>query len=235
MTNPFAILWKSVVNVYDDLFPMVGMNLLWLVISIPIALVIWGVFILVHVPGDLAVLLAMLVAVLAPSPASVGIHNYANLLVKEERVEFELFWTGLRTYWRRSLALLAIAVVVAAVLGVNIVFYFLTESTILRVFAILWVYAMALWFIMVLYMNPLLIEQENKSIKLILRNAFVLALDNLIPSLVLLIVLVLVSVLSIGIALLVALLAASFAATVETRAVLTYLEKYRARAANRTP
>ena len=84
MTNPFSVLWRSAVNVYDELFPMVGMNLLWLLLSIPLVLVVWALFTLLHVPSDLAILLALVLALLGPSPASLGIHNFANQLVKEE-------------------------------------------------------------------------------------------------------------------------------------------------------
>jgi uncharacterized membrane protein YesL len=227
--NPFAILWKSVVDVYDNLFPMVGMNLLWLLGSIPVVVVVTGVLILLQLPSTIAFSVALLFAVLAPSPASVGVHTYANHLVKEDRVEFELFWSGLRSLWSRSLALLAIGVAGAALLGVNLYFYLTNGTQILRYLAILWLYGLILWTMMLLYMNPLLVEQENKSLKLIVRNAFVLCLDNLIPSVVILVVLLALSVVSIGITLLVALLTGSFVAVVETRAVVTYLEKYRSR------
>ena len=229
--NPFAILWKSVVDVYDNLFPMVGMNLLWLLVSIPVVIVVTGVLMLFQLPSTIAFSVALLFAVLAPSPASVGVHVYANHLVKEDRVEFELFWSGLRSLWSRSLALLAIGVAGAALLGVNLYFYLTNDTQILHYLAILWLYGLILWAMMLLYMNPLLVEQENKSLKLIVRNAFVLCLDNLIPSVIILVVLLALSILSIGITLLVALLTGSFVAVVETRAVVTYLEKYRSRAA----
>ncbi|HLH72447.1 MAG TPA: hypothetical protein VKX96_04115 [Chloroflexota bacterium] len=234
MINPFTILWKSVVDVYGELFPMVGMNVLWLILSIPIVLVVTLVLMLFKVPGELALPIALLFALLAPSPSSVGIQNYVNQLVKEERVEFDLFWAGLRTLWRPSLILLGISVFGTALLGVNLMFYLSSSLTVLHYFAILWLYAIVVWIIMMLYMNPLLVEQENKSIKLIVRNSFLLAVDNVIPSLVLVVVLLVLSAVSIGITLLVALLTASLAATVETRAVLSYLEKYRLRAAKQS-
>lgn len=229
MVNPLAILWKSVVNCYDDLFPVVGMNLLWLLISVPVVAVIVLVLTLFGLPPEGSFLVAILLAMILPSPASLGIHLYANLLVKEERVEFDLFWSGLRTYWKRGLVLFAIGFAGLALLGVNLVFYATNQSSVLKLVSILWIYAIVLWLMMQLYINPLLVEQEDKSIKLILRNAFVLTLDNLVPSAILLIILVVLSAVSVGIALLVALLTGSFLAIVETRAVLTYLEKYRAR------
>ncbi|HEX5416098.1 MAG TPA: hypothetical protein VFZ25_10560 [Chloroflexota bacterium] len=230
--NPVAILWRSVVDVYDNLFPMVGMNLLWLVLSIPLVVVVSGVLVLFQVEPTLAGLLALLLAMLAPSPASVGIHNYVSQIAKDERVEFDLFWAGLKTYWRKSLLLFGISIVMLVLLGVNLYFYLTNSATWLHYLAILWFYAGIVWLIMLTNMAALLVEQEDKGIKLILRNAFLLALDNAIPSIVLLIVLLVIGVVSIGITLLVALLGGAFVATVQTRAVQTYLEKYRARAAS---
>jgi len=232
--NPFTILWKSAVDVYSELFPMVGMNVLWLLLSIPVVVVVTLVLILFKVPGELALPISLLFALLAPSPSSVGIHNYVNQQVKEERVEFELFWSGLRRFWRPSLMLLGIGVFGTALLSVNLVFYLTSPLTVLHYFGILWLYAILLWIVMMLYMNPLLVEQENKSVKLIVRNAFLLSVDNVVPSLVLVVILVLLSAVSIGITLLVALLTASYASSVETRAVLSYLEKYRMKAAKQS-
>ncbi|MGH7862307.1 MAG: hypothetical protein ACREOS_08720 [Candidatus Dormibacteraceae bacterium] len=235
MVNPFAIIWRGIVDVYGDLFPMVGMNLLWLLISIPIVGVITLILVLFRVPGELAFPVALLFAVIAPNPASVGIHNYANQLAKEERVEFDLFWTGLKRLGKRSLVLLVIGLIGTVLLGVNLAFYLNSGIQVLHYLAILWFYVLILWLTMLMYMNPLLVEQQTKSYKLILRNSFVLALDNIIPSLLLLIVVVALSVASIVVTLLIALVSGALVADVQTRAVLAYLEKYEARAARRSP
>ena len=235
MVNPFTIIWRAIVDVYSELFPMVGMNLLWLLISIPLVAVITLILVLFRVPGELAFPIGLLFAVIAPSPASVGIHNYANQLAKEERVEFELFWTGFKKLGRRSLVLLAISLVVTVLLGVNLAFYLNSSVQVLHYLAILWFYVIILWFTMMMYMNPLLVEQQTKSYKLILRNCFILALDNIIPSLLLLIVLVALSVASIVVTLLIALVSGALVADVQTRAVLAYLEKYETRAARHSP
>ncbi|MBX6771117.1 MAG: hypothetical protein IRY83_05285 [Chloroflexi bacterium] len=235
MVNPFVIIWRGIADVYNELFPMVGMNLLWLIISIPIVGVITLVLAIFRLPGEVAFPLALLFAILGPNPAAVGIHTYVNQLAKDERVEFELFWSGLKQLGPRGVLLLAVAVVVTLLLAVNLVFYLNSSVRILQYLAILWLYVMLLWFMMMLYMNPLLVEQQTKSIRLIIRNAFVLALDNIVPSIILLIVLVVVSAVSIAITLLIALVSGALVADVQTRAVLAYLEKYERRAAKQAP
>jgi uncharacterized membrane protein YesL len=229
--NPLAIIWRGVVEVYDNLFPLVGMNLLWLVLSIPLVVVVTGLLLVFRLENTIAFPIALLFAILAPNPASVGILTYANHLLNEEVVEFGLFWSGLRELWWRSLILSLIGVLGTAILGVNIYFYLNSQVEVLHLFAILWIYGLIIWAMMLLYMGPLLVEQQNKSIRLILKNAFLLCVDNLPTTAVILIILIALSVASILITLLVALVTGSFVAMVETKAVFAFLEKYRARAA----
>jgi uncharacterized membrane protein YesL len=141
-----------------------------------------------------------------------------------------MYWTALREYWWRASLLVLLGLVVDLLLFVNIRFYLENEGVI-KFLAILWIYALILWSMMLLYMNPLLIEQSDKSFRLIVRNAFLLCIDNPIPSIVIFLVLAVVSVVSIGIAIFIALVTGSYVAATETRSVLTFLEKIRARAA----
>lgn len=229
--NPFALIWKSIKEVYDNLFPLVGMNLLWLVLSVPLIILVSGILLVFRLDSTAAFTAATLFATLGPNPASIGIHRFANGLVHEEIIDFSLYWSGLRDYWRRSLVLSLLGVIGTSILGVNLYFYLSTDSQVLHIFAILWLYAIILWAMMLLYMAPLLVEQQNKGIFLIVKNAFLLAIDNLPSSFVILVVLLAISLVSIPIALLLALVTAAFVAMVETQAVNAYLEKYRMRAA----
>jgi uncharacterized membrane protein YesL len=229
--NPFGLLWKSVREVYDNLFPLVGMNLLWLVLSVPLLVVVSGILLVFRLDNTAAITASILFATLGPNPASIGIHRYANGLVHEQIIDFSLYWSGLRQYWRRCLVLALIGVVGSGILGVNLYFYLTADSQLLHIFAILWLYAIVLWAMMLLYMGPLLVEQENKGIFLIVKNSFLLALDNLPTSFVILVVMIAICLVSIPIALLLALVTSSFVAMVETQAVFAYLEKYRMRAA----
>ncbi len=208
---------------------MVGMNLVWVVASVPVVFVLTILLMAMGIDNVWAFSIALMFGVIGPNPAAVGIHNFANQLVKEERVEFSLFWSGLRSYWRRATVLTGIGAGGLGLLGVNLYFYWVNTAPPIRYIAVLWVYAIIFWSTMILFFNPLLIEQEDKSLKLILRNAFLLALDNFFPTLAIFIILLVLSAISIGVTLLVALVGGAFAADLATRMTLTYLDKYRAR------
>jgi uncharacterized membrane protein YesL len=232
-------IWAGILDGYNELFPIVGMNLLWLIFNIPLGflglVVIQVITIAMGVEEDARQSVALvfslvyaLLLVIGPNPVAAGIHLWANRLVKEERVEFSLFWEGLRTYLGRALALFAIAAVGLFLLIANALFYLRSDLTALRIFGIIWLYAIVLWLAMQMYALPLLIEQDDKRLRLVLRNALFLTMSNVLPSLILLVVLAVLVVLSIGLTLLIALLTGSVVALIETRALQLLLERYRA-------
>ena len=61
---------------------------------------------------------------------------------------------------------------------IGFIFYFNQTQSALRFVAFPIFYIMLLWVSMQLYLFPLLIEQEDKRIRLVFRNAVVLALGN---------------------------------------------------------
>lgn len=238
MGRAFRAIWLGIVDAYGELFPVVGMNLLWLLFNIPIVMV--GMLVIQLGVGMLSLaedaasattlVLALLFAVLlviGPNPAASGIHLWANRLAKEERVEFGLFWEGLRTYLRPALLLFLISFLGFLLLFSNAIFYLTSETTALRIFGILWLYAILIWFAMQIYMLPLLVEQEDKRLSLVLRNSFFLTISNAIPTLVLLVVCALLVFLSLGITLLIALVTGSLVVLIAARALQLILERYR--------
>src|SRR5207248_706167 len=97
----------------------------------------------------------------------------------------------------------------------------------LKIFGIVWLYAIVVWLAMQLYMMPLLIEQDDKRVRLVLRNSFFLTMAHILPTMILLVVLSILVVISVAVTLLVALLTASVVALVMARALQMMLERYR--------
>jgi uncharacterized membrane protein YesL len=236
MTKAFRIVWRSIVDVYGELFSMVGMNLIWVVLSLVVAFVFALPVALASAilapNADLGLfpfLPLILLVVIGPNPVSAGLHNYASQVAQDERVEFSLFWSGLRKYWLRGLALFAISVLGTIVVVGNVGFYLSSENQILRIIGIILLYVTYFWLTIQIYLMPLLIEQENKSLKLVFRNAALLAADNPFFTLVVFLVIVIFSALSFVLPVLVMLLTGSLVAMIESRATQVLLEKYRGR------
>ena len=185
--NPFAITWTSIKDVYDELYRIIGMNLMWfavsavmfVVINVIIA-VIWGESIV----ASFAIGVTGLILVIGPNPAAAGLHYFTRHIVKDEILHFSFFWEGLRMFWRKATYIFLISLGVAGILLVNMGFYFDRgqENVIFTGVAVFIGWVTVVWLMMQPYMLPMLIEQEDKRILIVLRNSLLLALDNIILS-----------------------------------------------------
>lgn len=237
MGKALSIAWRGVADSYNELFPIVGMNLIWFGLNILLALLFSPVLYLAvgfGVPPELASIALLILIMIAPNPAAAGIHNYANQLVKEELVDFSLVWEGLRRYWAKALLLFTIGVLGLAMLVANAAFYLSNESQILKIVGVIWIYALYLWLSLQIYLLPLLVEQEVKSLKIVYRNAALLAIDNPLVTFTLFVLFLVLTGVSLALPILITLVAGSLIGVIQHRAVLTLLEKYRARSSGQT-
>jgi uncharacterized membrane protein YesL len=69
-------------------------------------------------------------------------------------------------------------VIVSLTLLVNLYFYGRYAGLTFRLLQIVFVYFLAIWFLMQLYIFPLLLEQEERSLRLAMRNAVILVLRH---------------------------------------------------------
>ena len=185
--NPFAITWTSIKDVYDELYRIIGMNLMWFAVSAVmfavinvIIAVIWGESII----ASFAIGVTGLILVIGPNPAAAGLHYFTRHIVKDEILHFSFFWEGLRMFWRKATYIFLISLGVAGILLVNMGFYFDRgqENVIFTGVAVFIGWVTVVWLMMQPYMLPMLIEQEDKRILIVLRNSLLLALDNIILS-----------------------------------------------------
>lgn len=125
---------------------------------------------------------ALLVGIL-PNPCTAGVQAVAHELAAGGDVSFRDHWRGFKRYGRpAALAWLASLLVTAVILG-NLAFYARAVGSgtgalhaIAPVLFLVWLIPCTLWVAMHLYVFPLLIEQDVKSIRLVYRNAALMAL-----------------------------------------------------------
>jgi uncharacterized membrane protein YesL len=156
MGSAFRAIGRSFRDWWDEMFLMVGVNLMWALLALPVVTLF---------------------------PASMGAAYLTYEKVRGRRVEFDLFWKGFRRYFGKSWALGAINTVVTLLILVNIVFY-LQQPSWLFYLTIIWLYVLLIWMGIIIYVFPLAIEQDDKSVKLIYRNAALLALGRPVFTLV---------------------------------------------------
>jgi uncharacterized membrane protein YesL len=144
-----GVIRQALLEAYDDFARLVVFNLLWLLLSLPL--------------------------VTAP-PAAAGLYHATRELALRRPVDWHTFFEGFRQHfwlsWRWGLPNL----LVAGVLGFNAWFYGqlqqpwtpLVQGALLGLFV--------LWLLLQLYTFPLLLAQQDRRLRVALRNSLVLYL-----------------------------------------------------------
>jgi uncharacterized membrane protein YesL len=164
---------------------MRGMEAAWLVFMASIRLTFQRIGLLL-VTNSLWWLLSL--PLLTWPPATAGLYHVARRLTRPEEAEettWRHFFDGFRQYWLRSWQLMGLNLLLGGVIVVSFLFYLAREQLALRLVAAPVFYILLLWLGMQLYLFPLLIEQQQKDIRLVFKNAFILALGNVTFTLVL--------------------------------------------------
>lgn len=191
MRDAISVYGRAILDLYEEWFSLIGANLICFVCFIPGLITLLnlttavGLF-TVESPQLLAAsrfasIPLTVISVLCSGPALAAVHNLTNPISHERRIDFAYFWDGFKRYYVKSWGILALWVVVAVTLAANVWFYRMwwqqgTQIAILPVILFLWI--MVLWLCIEPYLFPLLLEQEDKSVLLIFKNAVLLALVN---------------------------------------------------------
>jgi len=180
----FSITWRALVGYYNDLFFLFGMCLLWWAcggIFVGAAFIAtWGLL-QVNGPWWLAPLLAI-----PAGPATAALANVARRTSRELHADHTVFLEGLRSYWRRALALSAISMTILTLLLLNLAFYSAQGSRLLWLLTFIWVYLSAFWIVVQLYLYPVLVGLEAPSIRGAFRMAAAMTLAKPLFSVLLL-------------------------------------------------
>ncbi len=152
MLRALSLLRASLSIWYYELFVFIGVNLVWLLLSI---------------------------LILPLGPATGGLFYVASQAAKEEPVTFGLFWVGFKRYLTKGWQVMLVILVVSFLMIVNVNFYLASPSSIMNVIGIIWIYVVVFWTLLLIFPFPLLMEMETPKITTLFRNAALLVLDNL--------------------------------------------------------
>jgi uncharacterized membrane protein YesL len=223
MKRALQVAWFTVRAVYDELFVLGGMGLIWFLATLAAP---YGVLALLGLLSPLAGWIGGLLAllVLAP-PATGGIYHVASYIAREKRIEFGYYWEGVKATAPISWVIGGIVVASGAILVVDVVFYLTSENTIFAVVGFLGLWALLFWLTVQVYLLPLAIMQEDKRIKVILKNASLLTLAYPFFALVTLVIAVLTAALSVAVVVLLVTVWMPFVAVLFSRATRSSLDQ----------
>ena len=146
----FVVMGRTLKAAYDELFLCVFLSIMWWIGTI---------------------------LILPAAPATAGLHYVANRIANYKRVDTSFFWEGARMYIGRGWLLYLINLLLPVIILTSIVFYLGTTGW-LRVFGFICIWLFIFALMIGQYYFPLFWQQDEPNIKLVLRNAVLLALQH---------------------------------------------------------
>jgi uncharacterized membrane protein YesL len=167
----FRILWLSIKDIFDELFSLVLINLLWVLISAPLVLL---AVVLLSAGSTTLSAVVMLLAVLPMAPSNAGLYTVAQRVTEGRVISWRLFFEGFREYLLLSWQLYGLWMIGLLIIVTNLGFYSRMNSSIGSVLLVLFLYFLLVWFGLLIYIGPLMLLQTDKRIRVIARNAFLM-------------------------------------------------------------
>lgn len=195
MVDALKVTWQSLKDLWDEFVFLIMLNVVW---GLSILLALAPLLLLGSANLGLALGLSLLLSI--PIPIVSGALCFVtNQTAHERAVGWDTFVTGLRLYWRKSLAVALINLVALILIVANLYFYAVWLEGDWTTFAVAaWILLGIYWYIAQIYWFPMILELESEKVLLALRNALSLVLVSPGFSLVLAIILFIITILCIG-------------------------------------
>lgn len=191
----FAVAWRALVSLYNDLVVLIGMSLLWWVTGgLFVGAAVVGAWFLFAANGPwwLAPLLAI-----PAGPATAALASVARRSARDLHADRGIFLGGLRLYWRQALALGAVSMLILALLLLNMVFYLSQASGAVRWLGFLWAYLTLFWAGAQIYLFAVLVGLQVPNVWGAYRLAAAMALANPLFSLLAVVLVAILTALSV--------------------------------------
>jgi len=205
MANAWQVFRKTLSDLWDELYLLVVVNVLWIALNV---LLVTG------------------------PPATAGLFVLTHRLARGEAVGLRDFFEGFRRYFWRSWLWATVAGAGFFILGGDVVLMGgLSSADYVVVIQGFFLIMLFLWAFVLLYAFPLILEQEQPSLRLALRNALVMFASNPGFSITLFALALLVALLSTLFVAPWGIITVAFLALLGNHAILNRLAAWRAREA----
>ena len=166
--SSFRVLWLSIKDIFDELFALLVVNLLWVAISAPLTLLaIYLISTGSTVPGVVVALLA----VLPLAPSNAGLYTVAQRVAEGRVISWRLFFEGFREYLMLSWQVYGLWTIGLLIILSNMSFYSRMGSSLGSFLLVLFLYILLVWCGLLIYIGPLMLLQTDKRLRVIARNA----------------------------------------------------------------
>jgi len=224
--NIFRTLWKSLRELFDDLFILAVVNMLWILINAIAFLLILGAY----ASGSPALNgLALMLSVISFGPSSAGLYAIAERVTEGRTSSWRDFIAGMRTNARISWQVYGVWMLGLVIILFNLQFYSLNGTQISALLSVVFLYLLVVWLGLLIYIGPLMILQTDKRLRVIARNAALMTFGRPIFTIVTLVLMAVIMISSIWLIILLFVVTFSFLALWGFRATLTLIAEAEAR------
>ncbi|MBI5961319.1 MAG: DUF624 domain-containing protein [Chloroflexi bacterium] len=199
MRAALDVFWETLRDWYNGMVGLAVMNFVWLILSLTVILL---------------------------PPATAGMVVVTNSLAHGTGAHFSDFWSAMRRYAWTSYQWALVNITVGGIFAVCFSFYGAAGSVLGISMQALFAAAGLVWIAAQFYLWPFLIEQDNKRLRLALKNALFLTLANPLYTFILLGAAALTLVISLLTILPIAVFVTSFISLLGSRAVIERLTAY---------
>ncbi len=216
-----GILAQAFKAAYEYIGILMLSNFVWFLVAfLPLLLVTMLPF-----PHPVFLLAGILGTVVLFGPATAGIHTVIFRLASREEATLKHFYDGFRRHFGKAFLLTLVMGLILGILVADLAFSIYHTNTWIRLLSGIWVYFILFWGVVVQFVFPFLIQQDAGLLTILKRSSLV-AMDNILVSLILTLVNGVVLIVSVLLAAPILLFATGLTAFVQHFALLELLKKY---------
>lgn len=224
-------------ELFFDLPRMVLLNLMWFLTALPALFLAFGIAQLLsglsswrELVLNIWIVPAVALTLALAGPGTAAIYFVTNRLANGELLEISRFWPAFRAFFWRGWGLAALDVGAAALLLLNVAFYWSLEGVPVKVLSLIFAYLLLIWLAIQGYLFGFLVHLDQGVFRAV-RNSLFMVIDNLGLTLAMTVInllLLLVSVPPWSAALALPFLTMSLASNVHNKVIVETVERYRA-------
>ena len=177
----FRVIWLALKDIFDELFILVAVNLLWLLFCAPLPLL--AAYLAITGFPMFAIVVALL-AVAPLGPSNAGLYAIAQRVSEGRVISWRLFFEGFREYRTLGWQVYGLWMVGLLVILTNLSFYNRINSGVSNFLFVVFLYFLLIWVALLIYIGPLMLLQTDKRVRLIARNAAVMVFGRPIFTLI---------------------------------------------------
>jgi uncharacterized membrane protein YesL len=168
MINPFRPLWASLRDVFDEFMLLMGCNLIWCLLSLPL---FWVSYVFFQTGANIPGAVAAMAGVLPAGPATAAMAYVANRVSEGRATKVAEYFGAMRSYARQGWIILGIWMVGLLVIVFDIGFYSGMGNMFGALILGLWLYLLVTWLALLIYLFPLMAMQEEFDLRAIARSS----------------------------------------------------------------